>query len=158
VLVAVYCRVSTDDQNIRQQQELLIQHCKKNGWKYRTYTDEAESGKVSDRPAWRRLCMDCEKGQYSAILVSKLDRITRDLRYALEFLEWYDDVKVPVISLYDGKNDLEKPDGRFMFKLKCLLSEYELDNTRWRSRIGIERAKQEGKYKGGVKGRTWKKK
>ena len=121
MIVAVYCRVSTDDQNINQQRDLLLNYCRDRGWKYRTYTDEALSGKISDRPAWKQLCRDCERGDFGAILVSKFDRITRDLRYSLDFLEWVEYVKIPIISLYDGQNDLETPDGRFMFKLKCLL-------------------------------------
>ena len=38
--------------------------------------------------------------------------------------------------------------------LNCFLSEREILINKWRSRIGIERAKKEGKYRGG-RGRPW---
>ena len=151
--MAIYARVSTDDQNIDQQKDLLVEHCKKMGWKYRTYMDYAISGKISDRKAWNNFMRD--SGNFNGLLVSKWDRITRDLKYALEFLDWLKDSNITLYSIYDGSFDFS-PDKVFQFKLKCLLSEYELQQLKWRSRIGIERAKKEGKYKGGLKGRTWK--
>ena len=50
--------------------------------------------------------------------------------------------------------DLQTPDGYFTFMLNCLLSEREILIDKWRSRIGIERAKKEGKYRDG-RGRPW---
>lgn len=153
--VAIYCRVSTDEQNIEQQRQFCIEYCNRFGYNFRTYKDEAISGLISDRPEWLQLLKDCEEKKFDMLLVSKWDRITRDLRYAIDFLEWLKPKEgLKLMSIYDGDMDFS-PDKVFQFKLKCLLSEYELAVLKWRSRIGIERAKLEGKYKGGKKGRTW---
>ena len=152
MIYAIYARVSTDEQNIEQQEAILLKFCKEKGYKFRTYSDEAVSGKVSDRPEWNRLINDCEKGKFNGIVVLKLDRITRSLEYAIEFFKWYEKIreKKPgfnLISMYDNVS-MDTPDGYFTFMLKCLLSEYELIQLDFRRQIGIERAKKEGKYKG----------
>lgn len=146
-MIGLYCRVSTDEQNIIQQKELLVKHCKEKGWQFRTYGDSGVSGSISDRPQWNNLIRDCEKGSIDTIMVVKVDRITRELKYAVWFYEWIQRHPVKLISLYDSI-DLDKPDGYFLFMLLCLLSERELLVNRWRSRLGIELAKKEGKYKG----------
>ena len=156
--IAIYCRISTDEQHIGQQRKLLIDYCNAKGYQFRSYMDSAMSGSISDRPEWQRLLKDCEKGEFDAILVTKTDRITRSLKYAIWFYDWLLlNKSVKLISIYDSV-DLTTPDGYFTFMLNCLLSERELIINRWRSNIGIARAKKQGKYKGGRKGRTWKKK
>ena len=146
-MIGLYCRVSTDEQNIAQQRQLLVKHCCEKGLQYRTYADMGVSGSISDRPQWNQLIKDCEAGKIDTIMVVKVDRITRELKYAVQFHEWITTRKIELVSLYDSIK-LEEPDGYFTFMLLCLLSERELIINRWRSRIGIERAKKEGKYKG----------
>lgn len=154
--VAIYCRVSTDEQNIKQQSELLIKYCIEKKLDYKVFEDNAISGSINNRPRWNKLLKACENKEFDTILVTKIDRITRSLKYAIEFFDWYNNNKpLKLISLYDSI-DLDSPDGYFNFMLQCLLSERELLTNRWRSRIGIERAKAEGKYKGGKVGRSWK--
>ena len=154
--VAIYSRVSTNEQHIKQQQQLLIDYCKSKGYSYRSYADEAMSGSIDNRPDWVKLLKDCEQDKFNAIAVTKTDRITRSLKYAIWFYDWLIAHKsIKLISIYDSV-DLTTPDGYFTFMLNCLLSERELIINRWRSKIGIARAKKEGKYKGGTKGRTWK--
>jgi len=155
--VAVYCRVSTNIQNIEQQRTQLVEYCKNQGWQYRTYMDEAMSGKLDDRPQWLKLQKDVEKGGFDKILVLSWDRITRSLQYAIKWQRWLTKTmalhpQLELVSLFDGVIRYGKfgidPDKIFQFKLKCLLSEYELMRIKQRSKIGIERAKAEGKYKG----------
>lgn len=154
--VAIYARVSTDEQNIDQQREQLINYSKQRGWKYRSYLDFAVSGKAKEKPAWQQLVKAVEEGKHTIIIVQKFDRLTRVLSQAIELYSWLTNTNTQLISLYDNV-DLKTPEGYFSFMLKCLLSEYELIQLDQRRRIGIERAKKEGKYKGGKKGRKWKK-
>lgn len=149
--VAIYCRVSTDEQNIKQQKDYIIEWCNKNNHTYRSYMDENQSGKISDRPEWNQLQKDVDKGEFQGIVVSKWDRITRDLLYGCQFLDWMKpkyEQGFKLYSVFDGDFDYT-PDKVFQFKLKCLLAEYELSQNAWRRDIGIARAKKEGKYKYG---------
>lgn len=154
--IAIYARVSTDKQNVDQQLKLLKEFCDKNKYFFRSFVDVGVSGKVRKRPQWRKLIRECEKGKFKTILVQRTDRITRELRYALKFWDFITKHKIKVISLYEGNFDCLDSDHYFNFMLRCLLSEKELMDLAYRRRIGIERAKKEGKYKGGKKGRTWK--
>ena len=155
-LFAIYSRVSTDEQNIDQQNKMLKDFAKSRNLKIRSYSDFGVSGKISDRPEWNRLIKDIEKNKIQGLIVTKWDRITRDLEYALEFLKFWKKYQFKLLSTFEGEY-IGTPDNTFSFKLKCLLSEYELEQLAWRRQIGIERAKLEGKYKGRVKGSRNKK-
>ena len=158
-LYGIYARVSTDDQNVEQQIQLLKDYAKRNKILIRTYNDFDVSGitiPINERPAGKLLLKDLENGKIKGIIVSKWDRITRTLRHGIDFLDYWDIHKFKWLSIYDGEF-LGTPDHIFTFKLKCLLSEHEINQLKWRSQIGIERAKLEGKYKGRKKGAKGKK-
>lgn len=158
MIVGLYARVSTDEQNVEQQKDVLIKYCRDKGWDYRSYVDYAVSGSVSDRPAWKRLLRDCELGKFDGIVALNIDRLTRTLSYAVEFYDWFipqKGKKLQLYLVYEGI-DLRTYDGWFNFMIKSVLAEYELKKLDQRRRIGIERAKKEGKYKGGKKGRKKK--
>src|SRR5687768_3465490 len=113
--VALYARVSTDEQHVEQQRDLLVKFCKEKGWQYRSFLDEAMSGSVSDRPGWQELLKEAERGGFDAIVVVKTDRITRSLKYALWFYDWLlAHPTVQLVSIYDSV-DLQTPDGYFTF-------------------------------------------
>ena len=154
VRVALYARVSTDEQNIDQQRDLLVRYCKERDWQYRSFMDAAMKGSMSDGPGWQDLLREAEKDGFDAIVVVKTDRITRSLEYAVWFYDWLiAHPTIKLVSIYDSM-DLQTPDGYFTLMLNCLLSEREILINKWRSRIGIERAKKEGKYRGG-RDRPW---
>jgi len=155
-MAALYARVSTDDQTTEQQRTALKEYCRRRGWKYRTFTDEGVSGAISDRPGWQKLLKGIEQGKFDVLVVLKTDRITRSGQYAYEFLEFYDKHDFKVVSLTDSV-DLSSADGRFTFKLLCLLSERELDLIRERTRLAMQRPEVRAKCKGGKPGRRWKK-
>ena len=155
--VAIYARVSTDKQNVNQQVELLKNYCDKNNYQFRSFVDVGESGRISDRPKWNKLISACENEKFKIILVQRTDRITRKLKYALKFWDFITKHQIKLISVYEGIFDSTDGDHYFNFMLRCLLSEKELVDFAYRRQIGIERAKKEGKYKGGKKGRSWKK-
>ena len=150
-MLGLYARVSTDEQNVQQQKDLLKEYCNKNNLAYRSYIDFAMSGEINERKAWTKLINDIDKGFIKGIIVVRYDRITRNLAYAIQFLDWLQKANITLYSLYDGEF-MFKPNDVFMFKMKVLLSEYELEQTRYRSKIGIDRAKKEGKFKGRLPG------
>lgn len=59
------------------------------GWRAdgESYDDEGWSGFRLDRPALVRLLADAEAGRVDVVLVEHLDRISRDLRDALEVVD-----------------------------------------------------------------------
>src|SRR5215212_7221737 len=84
--VALYMRVSSEEQRDREtieiQREFLEQYCRLYGLEIAgMYADDGISGTVPlhERPDGRRLLEDARKGRFTAMLVSKLDRLGRSL-------------------------------------------------------------------------------
>ncbi len=152
-LYGIYARVSTDDQNIDQQIKLLKDYAKNQNINIRTYNDFDISSKIpiDKRPQGNKLIKDLASGKLNGMIVPKWDRITRVLRDGIDFIEFWNKYRFRLLSVYEGEYD-GSPNKEFIFKQLCLISEYELKQLRWRSQIGIERAKLEGKYKGREKG------
>lgn len=159
-IIAIYDRVSTDDQVIEKSDKMLKDFAKRNGYNIRTYKDPNTSSKIPifDRKAGKQLIKDLENNKVCGVIVTKWDRITRILKDGIFFIEFWDRHKFKLLSIYDGEF-VGTPDNVFTFKLKCLLAEKELLDLDWRRKIGIAHAKKDlTKYKGGKKGRKWKKK
>ena len=155
--IGLYDRMSTDEQSLDKSVNMLRDMAKRYNLKYRTYNDEDVSGKIkiNKRPGGSQLIKDLENNKICGIIVTRWDRITRNLKHGIDFLEFWDKHEFKFLSIFDGEFT-GTPDNKFTFKLKCLLAEKELDDLEWRRNIGIAQAKKEGKYKGGKKGRTWK--
>jgi site-specific DNA recombinase len=84
--VALYMRVSSEEQRDREtieiQREFLEQYCRLYGLEIiDVYTDDGLSGTVllHEKPDGRRLLEDAQEDRFTAVLVSKLDRLGRSL-------------------------------------------------------------------------------
>jgi len=112
--VAGYCRVSTLEQKkkgygIDIQVRDIKRYSEIFGLKVDDfYVDEAKSGASENRRELRRLIRDCKAGKVKAIIVSSLDRLSRDLRFTENlFYDLYKlGVKVFIADMphYDGNN------------------------------------------------------
>lgn len=74
-MIAVYRRVSTEDQSTQAQAAEIDRHLA--GRPYEVYEDHGVSGSTTSRPALDRLFEDCKAGLISEVVVYKLDRLTR---------------------------------------------------------------------------------
>ena len=89
--VAVYLRVSTEEQRERQsihtQRDFAQRYTDLHQLSvYRTYADDGVSGTVAlhSRPAGQQLLDDAHRHRFDQLLVFKLDRLGRDTRLTLE--------------------------------------------------------------------------
>ncbi|KGA96771.1 recombinase [Alkalihalobacillus alcalophilus ATCC 27647 = CGMCC 1.3604] len=80
-LVALYVRKSrlkdVDSMEISRQIELLTDYADKNNIEYEIFSEEGSSEDFG-RPEFQRMIMDIKRGKFEGILVTDLDRITRD--------------------------------------------------------------------------------
>lgn len=148
----LYARVSTEDQNVLQQIHTLRQWALKNGHVIASEVQDKQSGKIplEEREQFINL-LNNPKGE--ALIVLNLDRLTRNWD-SVTFIEkhfrdnWN---KYKLISTTDQIN-LEDANGRLMFRIQlavnCNMPELMLE----KQKIGISRAKLEGKFKGRQKG------
>ena len=78
--VALYARVSTNEQTCENQILEIHQFCAARGWGAgRDYRDEGISG-VSARPALRKLMAEARRRRFDVVVVWRLDRLGRNLR------------------------------------------------------------------------------
>ena len=89
---ALYARVSSErqdvDLSVAAQLRALRDYAEKNGYLVaREYVDEAESGKVADRPQFQRMLDEAGKPEapFKEILVWKFSRFTRKREHAVAF-------------------------------------------------------------------------
>ncbi len=151
--IAIYSRVSTEEQNVNQQAKKLVEYANSQKWIIAKVIKDEESARkpLFERKKFLRLTKELD--QYDAILVFNIDRLTRN---------WDDESKIEqlfskcnLISMSEPIN-LHNASGRLMFRVKMAVSCFMPEDMFEKQVIGIERAKKEGKYKGGKKGRTWK--
>lgn len=134
-----YCRVSTTDQNMATQLELL----------HKAGCDEIFKEKLSgsniDRPELKKLLAYIRKGD--TVTVTKLDRLARSTKDLLGIAEAIKkkgaDFEVLNINL-----DTKSPTGQLMLTMLAAIAEFERGIMLERQREGIDIAKEEGKYKG----------
>lgn len=150
--VDIYARTSTQHQDVMQQVHYLRQFVLKNGWQISSETIDQQSGKVDlkDREKFINL-LNNPKG--NAMLVYNLDRLTRNWDSVTLIEKHFRDKwkKYKLISTSDEIN-LENAAGRLMFRIKLAVNCHMPEDMLEKQKIGIERAKSEGKFKGRRKG------
>ncbi|MCY3557110.1 MAG: recombinase family protein [Chloroflexi bacterium] len=89
---ALYARVSSDrqdvDLSVAAQMRALRDYAERNGYLVaREYVDEAESGRVADRPQFRKMLDEAAQNDapFQEILVWKFSRFTRKREHAVAF-------------------------------------------------------------------------
>lgn len=157
--VAIYARVSTDDQNVKQQTQHLREWCNKQGHDVVRIVEDEESGRLplTERKRFKRLLEDSKYDKnFEAIIIYNLDRLTRNWD-DVTFIEKHfrDNWEICKLISTSDNIDLSNASGRMLFRIRMAVSCYMPEDMREKQKIGIERAKNEGKYKGGKKGRAW---
>ena len=87
--VAIYGRISTNDQTVQNQTNFLKEIVVRYQWELvDEYIDEGVSGAKgrSQRPEFDRLCKDMVRRNFNRILVWDISRLSRSLQHLVEFL------------------------------------------------------------------------
>ena len=138
-MIIGYARVSTHGQSLDGQKEELL----KNGAQY--IYQEKKSGKNLSRKALQ----DCFKNlrAHDTLMVTKLDRLGRNTKDALNILDYLKENKIN-LKILDTGIDTNTPMGKFFYQLQAMFSEAEHSYILERSAKGREKAKREGKLTG----------
>ena len=111
------------------------------------YVDHGISGSKVSRPALDRLLADAQRRRFDVLLVWKLDRFARSLKFLVVSLAELAAVGVAFVSLRDNL-DLSTPSGRLMFQIIGAMAEFEKELTRERVQAGLDRRKDELQKRG----------
>src|SRR6516165_12574286 len=88
--VAIYCRVSTIDQNTDNQERELREVAARSGYEVaKVYRDHGISGAKDrdQRPAFDALCRDASRRKFDVIMCWSVDLLCRSLTDLLDFLK-----------------------------------------------------------------------
>jgi DNA invertase Pin-like site-specific DNA recombinase len=148
--VAVYARVSTASQTVDNQTQELERLAALRGWTIvATYRDEGISGaKGRDgRPALDALLKAATRREFDLIAVWSIDRLGRSLQHLVTTVN---DLHASGVQLYFHQQALDttQPSGKLMFGVFSSFAEFERDLIRERIKLGVERARKEGKKLG----------
>ena len=145
---AIYARVSTIDQHTDNQIIVLQKYCDARNYHIEyTYVDKGVSGSKESRPEFDNMMNDAKKRKFDCLLVWKLDRLSRSLRHLLNTLDELNNVGISFIC-YQDNIDTTTPTGRLMFHMVGAFAEFERSLIQERVKLGLQRAKQQGKVLG----------
>ncbi len=149
--VALYVRVSTDEQSVDAQLNDLREYVSSRGWKnVREYVDQGVSGIKDSRPSWNELWDHVQKGKVHVLVVHALDRMGRSLPHLVKIMSTLTERNITLVG-YRENLDLSTAQGRMMAGLFSVLADYELNMIRERTRSGMRAAKARGSLVGNQK-------
>jgi DNA invertase Pin-like site-specific DNA recombinase len=148
--VAIYARVSTDDQTTENQLRELRAVAERAGWQVvDEFIDQAVSGaKGRDkRPAFDRMLKAATRRQIDVIAAWSVDRLGRSLQHLVGFL---DEIHSQRIDLYLHQQgiDTSTPAGKALFQMCGVFAEFERAMIQERVKAGLARARANGKALG----------
>ncbi len=152
---ALYIRVSTDAQreegySIDAQKQMLSAYCvTKNIKNYEFFIDGGFTGSNLNRPEMQRLIKEVSEGKISAVIVYKLDRLSRSQKDTLYLIEEVlNPHGVDFISMNESM-DTSTPLGRLMLGILSAFAQLERENIKERTRMGMKERVKSGYWPGG---------
>lgn len=140
--IAIYCRVSTNEQHTENQELRLVEYAQCNNHTYEVFTETESSRKT--RPVKAALLNRLRKREFDAVMVWKLDRWARSsIELLLEIEELYNR-GVGFIS-FSENIDFSTSMGRLQITILSAFAQFERDLIRERTIEGMARAKAQGK-------------
>jgi len=156
----IYTRISTDDskQNIKQQRDYCKEYCIRNNYEVEHIIGDKESGKIPirERSGGKRLLAFLENDPSLILVVQDIDRLCRNFYDAVWFEQFVLKHHIIIKSISETI-DLSNPMGKFTFRIKMAMNAFYVENLHQKIKVGVERAKREGKFKGRKKGSKNKK-
>ena len=150
---ALYARVSSErqdvDLSVSAQLRALKDYAKANGYSVaREYVDEAESGRVADRPQFREMIEEGSqpKAPFQVILVWKFSRFTRKREHAVAFKSMLRRKGVRVVSITEHADD--SPTGKLMEAIIESVDEFYSENLAQEVVRGMREAASRGFFLG----------
>jgi DNA invertase Pin-like site-specific DNA recombinase len=115
--VAVYVRVSTDEQSPDAQLRDLRAYLRIRGWHGATeYVDIGESGAKDSRPAWNQLWDQIRKRKINVLVTHALDRLGRSLPHLVKTISTLTECNITLVS-YRENLGLSTAQGRMLADL-----------------------------------------
>ncbi|HTF33586.1 MAG TPA: recombinase family protein [Myxococcota bacterium] len=141
--LAIYARVSTDQQTVEPQLHALRQYALRRAWEPVEYVDAGVSGAKDRRPALDQLLADCRRRKVDAVALVRLDRLARSVRHLVTLAGELEALGIDLIAT-EQSIDTSTPVGRLLFHVLGSIAEFERDLIRERTAAGMRAAKRRG--------------
>ena len=143
-MIVGYARVSTPDQKIETQVDLLKEAgCEK------IYTDIA-SGVREDRSGLNEMIKYLRKGDM--VITYKNDRIFRSLKNMIDLIDHFNEKGVNFKSISEPEFDTTSANGKFLLQIFAAVAEFERNLISERTKVGLQNARKRKKLLGRPKG------
>ena len=160
IRTAIYCRCSTDEQwqgkdfNTLESQTAICKHAiamkeHEHGWTLgQVFEDGGYSGGSIERPALQELIDEIEAGNIQAVVVYRLDRLTRSIADFYELWRIFEKHDVVFVSATEAFST-DTPTGELFLNLLLSLAQWERQLTRQRVCDKIAERSKRGYWNGG---------
>lgn len=141
--VAIYGRVSTEEQDADKQIFICEDYSKRQGHSIVGTYKDIISGTTSSRPEFNKLLEDMRSKKFDAIIVTKLDRLGRSLQHLLSLFDEFQKQGVHFIAVTQNI-DTTSAAGKLQMQIMGAFAEFERNIISERTKEGLKR-KKEGK-------------
>jgi len=148
----IYTRVSSEEQikgNSLSEQEKRCRYFikAKDADIIDVYEDGGRGGETKDRPRLQQLLGDAKSGKFDAVVVYKIDRLSRSLRDFLEMQDYFNKLNIELISITEAY-DTSTPQGRLFVNMLGSFAEFEREQIKDRINMGQLASMKKGNWKG----------
>ncbi len=156
LIVDLYIRVSTGHQvkegnSLEAQENELKKYCEYKGYKIRkTLIERGKSAGNTKRPEYQMLLTDVKEQKINAVIVKKLDRLSRSLLDFESFMKLAQENNVEFISIKDSF-DTTTALGKAMLRIAMIFAQLEREQTSERLIDVFAFRASQGLYNGGVR-------
>ena len=148
----IYCRVSTKEQarqgfSLDGQQKECCQFAESNDFEVdRIFVEKGESAKTKDRTELNNLIKYCtgNKKNIKALIVWKLDRLTRNVGDYSDLTKLFDILEIRVLTATENNDD--NSTGKLTRNIINSFAQFENDVKSERTKNGMKRAVEEGRW------------
>lgn len=148
--VALYARVSTDEQTEQNQVPILENWAGQRGYEIaKIYRDMGSAWQKADQKRLSQLQEDAHRGLFNMVLVWDLDRLTRGgIARFFHIADGLRQCGVRILSYRQSWTDTPGELQPLLFSIFAFFAEQESKKISDRTRIGMARAKAAGKHIG----------
>lgn len=129
-------------------QYIAAHYSKEEAASARVYEDEGFSGGTLERPQFKRMMQDAQGGGFSALVVYRLDRISRNIGDFAKLIERLNTMGIDFISIKE-QFDTGSPMGRAMMYISSVFSQLERETIAERIRDNMQELAKTGRWLGG---------
>jgi len=142
--VAIYARVSTDEQDADKQEDICLEWVKRGNHELVGVYKDVISGTTSSRPNFNKLLEDMRAFKFNCIVVTKLDRLGRSLMHLLSLFDEFQTKGIHFVATTQNI-DTTSASGKLQLQIMGAFAEFERNMISERTKEGMRKAQGIGK-------------